>query len=45
MYLLSKYGISFYENKLVPISAGLIVGEALMGVGHTLYELMNGGGA
>ena len=43
MYLLKKHGVSFYENKLVPLSAGLIVGEALMGVGHTLFELMMGG--
>ena len=45
IYLLKKHGVSFYENKLVPISAGLIVGEALMGVGHTLFELMMGGGS
>ena len=40
MYLLRKYKHGFYEDKLVPISAGLIVGEALMGVGYTVYEIL-----
>jgi putative OPT family oligopeptide transporter len=40
MYLLRKYKSGFYENKLVPLSAGLIVGEALMGVGYTVYEIL-----
>ncbi|MBM74860.1 MAG: peptide transporter [Proteobacteria bacterium] len=43
--LVNKKGIPFYQNKLVPLSAGLIVGEALMGVGHTIYELLVVGGA
>ena len=45
IYLVNKKGIPFYQNKLVPLSAGLIVGEALMGVGHTIYELIAAGGA
>jgi uncharacterized oligopeptide transporter (OPT) family protein len=45
MYLLKKKGVPFYENTLVPLAAGLIVGEALMGVGHTLVELLMGGGS
>ena len=44
IYLVNKKGIPFYQNTLVPLSAGLIVGEALMGVGHTLYELLSAGG-
>lgn len=41
MYLLKKYDHAFYEEKLVPISAGLIVGEALMGVAYTVYEIFS----
>jgi uncharacterized oligopeptide transporter (OPT) family protein len=44
MWLVKRKGQSFYQNKLVPIAAGLIVGEALMGVGYTIYELMQAGG-
>lgn len=40
MYALHKNGESYYEEKLVPLAAGLIVGEALMGVGHTVYEIL-----
>jgi putative OPT family oligopeptide transporter len=42
--LVKKKGPAFYQNKLVPLAAGLIVGEALMGVGYTVYELMKAGG-
>ena len=44
MILVKKKGNAFYQNKLVPLAAGLIVGEALMGVGYTIYELMKAGG-
>lgn len=40
MGLQRKYGLSFCENKLVPLAAGLIVGEALTGVGHAGYKLI-----
>ena len=34
-------GIGFCEHKLVPFAAGLIVGEALMGIGHAMYEIIS----
>lgn len=40
MGCVKRYGYAFVEDKIVPISAGLIVGEALMGVGYTIYEIM-----
>jgi uncharacterized oligopeptide transporter (OPT) family protein len=43
MWLMKKKGVSFIENKLVPIAAGLIVGEALMGIGYTAYEIFGKG--
>ena len=33
-------GAAFIEHKLVPLAAGLIVGEALTGVGHAGYEIL-----
>jgi putative OPT family oligopeptide transporter len=36
-------GVSFCEHKLVPIAAGLIVGEALTGMGHALYSVLMAG--
>ncbi|MFT4979529.1 MAG: putative OPT family oligopeptide transporter [Myxococcota bacterium] len=39
------YGSSFCEHKLVPFAAGLIVGEALTGMGHAFYEILMSGGA
>lgn len=36
-------GASFCEHKLVPFAAGLIVGEALMGIGHSAWQIMFGG--
>ena len=35
-----KRGAAFVEHKLVPLAAGLIVGEALTGVGHAAYEIL-----
>ena len=32
-----KFGDSFSENKGIPVAAGLIVGEALVGVGFAVY--------
>lgn len=39
MALQRKFGAKWIESKLVPLAAGLIVGEALMGIGHTAYEI------
>ena len=43
MYLMKKKGAEFVKDKLVPIAAGLIVGEALMGIGYTAYEIFGKG--
>ena len=43
MYLTKKKGPAFIEAKLVPLAAGLIVGEALMGIGYTAFELFGKG--
>ena len=40
MSLIKRYGREIYDSKLVPIAAGLIVGEALMGVGYTIYQIL-----
>ena len=37
-------GESFSENVGVPVAAGLIVGEALIGVGNAVYNVMTTGG-
>jgi putative OPT family oligopeptide transporter len=39
MGLERTYGQAFSENKIVPLAAGLIIGEALMGVAHALYAI------
>ncbi len=43
MGLQRRYGLAFCEHKLVPLAAGLIVGEALMGVAHALAAVAHGG--
>jgi putative OPT family oligopeptide transporter len=43
MGLMKKFGASFCENQLVPLAAGLIVGEALIGVILTGFNLFAGG--
>jgi putative OPT family oligopeptide transporter len=40
MGLQKRYGLAFCEHKLVPFAAGLIVGEALMGVGHATFQIV-----
>ncbi len=35
-------GLAFCEQKLVPLAAGLIVGEAITGVGHALFKIVAG---
>lgn len=39
MALMKIKGSAFCEHKLVPLAAGLIVGEALMGIGLAGYEI------
>jgi putative OPT family oligopeptide transporter len=39
MWLTKRRGIAFYQHKLVPVAAGLIVGEAIMGIVHAGYEM------
>ncbi len=39
MWLLKKKGAAFCEHKLVPLAAGLIVGEAILGIGHAAFEI------
>lgn len=39
MWITKKRGATFVKEKLVPLAAGLIVGEALMGIGHTAYKI------
>jgi len=36
----ARFGANFCENKLVPLAAGLIVGEAISGVGHAFYKML-----
>jgi len=36
--------LSFSEDVGIPIAAGLIVGEALVGVGNAIYQIVAGGG-
>jgi uncharacterized oligopeptide transporter (OPT) family protein len=38
------WGRSFCEHRLVPFAAGLIVGEALMGIGGAAYSIIAGKG-
>ncbi len=40
MFIAQQKGYIFSENKVVPIAAGLIIGEALMGVGYSIYEII-----
>ncbi len=42
MYIMKKKGSAFVEHKLVPLAAGLIVGEALLGIGHAAFEIFVG---
>jgi uncharacterized oligopeptide transporter (OPT) family protein len=38
-----KYGVAWSEQKGIPIAAGFIVGEALVGVGFAIYYIFAGG--
>jgi uncharacterized oligopeptide transporter (OPT) family protein len=44
MGIQKTFGRSFCENRLVPFAAGLIVGEALMGIGGAAYSIFSRGG-
>ncbi|MDM8565922.1 OPT/YSL family transporter [Candidatus Halobeggiatoa sp. HSG11] len=39
MAIVKKKGEVFAENKIVPLAAGLIIGEALMDVGHVVFKI------
>ncbi len=39
MMIVKKKGEVFAENKIVPLAAGLIIGEALMDVGHVIFKI------
>ena len=39
-----RLGKSFSEDVGIPIAAGLIVGEALVGVGNAIYQIAASGG-
>ena len=40
MWIQKKKGFAFCEHKLVPFAAGLIIGEAIMGIGHATFEII-----
>jgi len=40
MWIKRRRGASYVENNLVPLAAGLIIGEALLGVGHAIYTII-----
>ncbi|MDM8548324.1 OPT/YSL family transporter [Candidatus Venteria ishoeyi] len=39
MWVVRRKGLAFAEHQLVPLAAGLIIGEALTGVGAAIYAL------
>lgn len=41
MGIQKKKGLAFCEHKLVPLAAGLIVGEAMMGMGDAVVQMIN----
>ena len=44
MWLEKSRGKAFYEGRLVPLAAGLIIGEALLSVGVSFFEILQGAG-
>lgn len=38
--LLRRHGYVFVENKLVPLAAGLIIGDALLSVAYAVYQVL-----
>ncbi|EDN70315.1 Oligopeptide transporter OPT superfamily [Beggiatoa sp. PS] len=45
MFIAKQKGKAFIEHKIVPLAAGLIIGEAIMGVGHAIYQILQKGGS
>ncbi len=41
MWIVRRRGASYAENTLVPLAAGLIIGEAIIGVGHAIYTIVS----
>lgn len=39
LWFLSRYGLALLEARMVPFAAGLIIGEALIGVGDALWQV------
>lgn len=39
MWLVRRHGLAFDKHKIIPLASGLIIGEALTGVGHALYQI------
>ena len=39
MFLQKKKGLHFVEHKLVPFAAGLIIGEAITGIGQAAFDI------
>ena len=40
MYLQKRNGTAWIQHKMVPVAAGLIVGEAILGIGHAGYSIL-----
>ena len=40
MGVMKRKGVHFVEHKLVPFAAGLIIGEAITGIGHAAFEII-----
>ena len=45
MGLQAKRGVRWMENKVVPLAAGFIVGEALTALGFSVAKILSAGGA
>jgi uncharacterized oligopeptide transporter (OPT) family protein len=41
MGLEKYYGYAFIEKVIVPLASGLIIGEALVGVGDAIYGVLS----
>jgi putative OPT family oligopeptide transporter len=39
MAITTRKGLTFTENKIVPLAAGLIIGEAIISVVHAIYQI------
>ena len=43
MFIQKKKGSYFTEHKLVPFAAGLIIGEAITGIGQAAFDIIRAG--